>query len=398
MTDEWVETTLGDVGEFINGYPFKPAELSGSKLPVIRIKQLLDPSAETDFTDVRVPDKVRLSDGDLVFSWSGSLASRIWDRGPAALNQHLFRVIERPGVDRGWLHLALDHAVDDLMEKTHGTTMKHVTKGVLQSHSVLLPPLPVQRRIVDLLAHLNTHLTNVRREKECLANARNAFIQRSLHVISQQRLGGEHWPRLTLGELTATTRPICYGVLKPGPYTPNGIPLIRIQDMEHDVLAPDGHHLIAPSLDAEFRRSRLAGGELLLSIQGTVGRVAICPEEMAGANISRTVALIQPDSRLMPEFLRVQLQQVARSSGFDDSGSTRASLNISTIREMKVVVPSRDIQEKLVAEVSAIDELVASLVSESSLLSKLHSALLAELLSGSVHIDESYDSLLPEVA
>ena len=38
MNDDWIETTLGEVGVFVNGYPFKPDQLAGSTLPVIRIK------------------------------------------------------------------------------------------------------------------------------------------------------------------------------------------------------------------------------------------------------------------------------------------------------------------------------------------------------------------------
>jgi type I restriction enzyme S subunit len=95
------------------------------------------------------------------------------------------------------------------------------------------------------------------------------------------------WPTLTLGQLTATTRPICYGVLKPGPYVEGGVPLLRIVDMAGHVVAQSGYHRISSTLDSEFHRSRLRGGEVLLSIQGTVGRVATVPAALAGANISR---------------------------------------------------------------------------------------------------------------
>jgi type I restriction enzyme S subunit len=99
-----------------------------------------------------------LENGDLVFSWSGTLAVRLWDRGPALLNQHLFKVVERHGVDRKWLSYALDHAIDELSRKTHGTTMRHVTKATLLPHTLLLPPLDEQRRIVDLIASVDAEM------------------------------------------------------------------------------------------------------------------------------------------------------------------------------------------------------------------------------------------------
>ena len=149
--DDWIETTLDGIAEYINGYPFKPADLGDVGLPVIRIKQLLDSNEPVDRTETDTPDRCLLRDGDIVFSWSGTLAVRIWNRGPAKLNQHLFRVVEKKNVYKGIIPLILDHAIEELEEKSHGTTMKHITKQTLLPHKVLLPPLPEQKRIVEIV-------------------------------------------------------------------------------------------------------------------------------------------------------------------------------------------------------------------------------------------------------
>jgi len=159
MRDGWSETTLDGIAEYINGYPFKPADLGEVGLPVIRIKQLLDPNEPVDRTETDTPDRCLLRDGDIVFSWSGTLAVRIWNRGPAKLNQHLFRVVEKKGVYKGIIPLILDHAIEELEEKSHGTTMKHITKQTLLPHEVLLPPLPEQKRIVDLINTIDEVIT-----------------------------------------------------------------------------------------------------------------------------------------------------------------------------------------------------------------------------------------------
>jgi restriction endonuclease S subunit len=150
--DDWVETTLDGIAEYINGYPFKPADLGEVGLPVIRIKQLLDSNEPLDRTEIATPERCLLRDGDIVFSWSGTLAVRIWSRGPAKLNQHLFRVVEKKGVYKGIIPLILDHAIEELEEKSHGTTMKHITKQTLLPHKVLLPPLAEQIRIVEMMS------------------------------------------------------------------------------------------------------------------------------------------------------------------------------------------------------------------------------------------------------
>jgi len=189
----WRSTTLGEVARYDNGFPFKPAHLDGSQMPVIRIRQLLDESEIPDRTDSEVPLKHHIDDGDVVFSWSGTLAVRIWDRGPALLNQHLFRVVPATGVYSRWLALALDNAIEALMAKSHGTTMKHITKKVLHTHELQVPPLEEQRRIVEMveerLARLEPLKQAVDSASEQAASLRRSILAAALcgRLTSQER-------------------------------------------------------------------------------------------------------------------------------------------------------------------------------------------------------------------
>ena len=180
----WVETTLDGIAEYINGYPFKPSDLGDVGLPVIRIKQLLDPHEPVDRTETGTPDRCLLRDGDIVFSWSGTLAVRIWNRGPAKLNQHLFRVVEKEGVYKGIIPLILDHAIEQLEEKSHGTTMKHITKQTLLPHKVLLPPPPEQKRIVEIINTIDEFISQTELTTSKAQNLRSGLLS--------DLLSGEH--------------------------------------------------------------------------------------------------------------------------------------------------------------------------------------------------------------
>jgi restriction endonuclease S subunit len=150
---------------------------------------------------------------------------------------------------------------------------------------------------------------------------------------------------VSLADLTQH-RPICYGVLKPGERDPEGVPLVRITDIKSNKLDEEHLYLISPALHQEFRRSQLRGGEVLLSIQGTIGRTAICPPHLAGANVSRTIAVIDPDSRCLADYLRYWL--LSQDGKFPVGGSTRASLNIGALRRLRVPVPPLEEQERIV--------------------------------------------------
>jgi len=155
------------------------------------------------------------------------------------------------------------------------------------------------------------------------------------------------WSSWTLGDLTESTRPICYGVLKPGEPDGNGIPLIRVSDISSNEFNATNLVRISRSLDEEFRRSRLKGGELLLSIQGTIGRVAVCPEQYAGANISRTIAVIDPDPRVHRRFAYHFLRYLGEIGAFHTVGTTRSSLNIETLRQTAVPTPPQPEQRRI---------------------------------------------------
>ena len=163
----------------------------------------------------------------------------------------------------------------------------------------------------------------------------------------------------TLGDLTSSTRPICYGVLKPGERVEGGVPLIRVTDISGNYFNAENLYTITKELDQEFRRSRLQGGEILISIQGTIGRVAICPDEYAGANISRTIAVIDADDRVSRQYLYRYLRFLSESGEFHTVGSTRASLNISTLRKTEIPLPPVVEQNRIAGILDAADALRA---------------------------------------
>jgi len=174
------ERPLSVLASYVNGFPFQPDEFTLTGLPVVRIRQLVDPDESPDLFDGWVPDRVRLSDGDLVFSWSASLEVRIWDRGPAILNQHLFRVKPALGIERDWLRWVLHIARSDFGELRHGSTMTHITKPMMRVVRVPVPDVGAQLHIAlvaNLLHQRSTSLLEaLDRQIDLLHERRQAII------------------------------------------------------------------------------------------------------------------------------------------------------------------------------------------------------------------------------
>ncbi len=150
----WEWCRLGTLAEFINGLAFKPEEWENNGLPIIRIQNLTDSNRPINYTTKVFDNKFKVENGDLLFSWSATLDSFIWNGKTAWLNQHIFKVNPYGTIDKKWLFYALKAIVVQLSFVTHGLTMKHLTRGVFENYPIALPPLSEQHRIVEKLEQL----------------------------------------------------------------------------------------------------------------------------------------------------------------------------------------------------------------------------------------------------
>ena len=154
----WVTTSVGEVAIYQNGRAFKPSEWVAKGLPIIRIQNLNDTSANYNFSDKRHEEKFRVRERDLLFAWSASLGAYIWRGQEAWLNQHIFRVDHTKMVNRLFLYYALTNITTELYAKAHGSGMVHVTKGKFEETPLRLPPLNEQHRIVAKIEELFSEL------------------------------------------------------------------------------------------------------------------------------------------------------------------------------------------------------------------------------------------------
>lgn len=155
LPPNWQWIRLGSALEMINGRAFKPSDWLPTGLPIVRIQNLNNEAASFNYCDPATVDPRHFIDsGDFLISWSGtpgtSFGAFIWRRGPAALNQHIFRCELIADVfSPEFLRLAINSQLNVLISRAQGGVgLQHVTKGALESLVLLLPPRAEQARIV----------------------------------------------------------------------------------------------------------------------------------------------------------------------------------------------------------------------------------------------------------
>jgi type I restriction enzyme S subunit len=175
---------IGDTGKYINGVAFKPTDWSAEGLPIVRIQNLTDPSKPMNRTTRDVDPVYVVHPGDLLVSWSATLDAFIWDREPALLNQHIFKVVPNTDlVSKKYLFFALRQAIVEMArtEHLHGSTMKHINRGPFLAHQIRVPSPREQSDIVAEIetqfSRLDEAVANLQRVKASLKRLRAAVLK-----------------------------------------------------------------------------------------------------------------------------------------------------------------------------------------------------------------------------
>ena len=142
---------LGELATFLNGSAFKPEEWSQEGLPIVRIQNLTQGDAPYNYYSGDTSKKVCLNTGDILVSWSATLGVFTWSKGPALLNQHIFKVVfDKLDIEQSFFIYTVKLALEKMADKAHGSTMRHVVKKDFDSTKVSFPSMREQQRFVSI--------------------------------------------------------------------------------------------------------------------------------------------------------------------------------------------------------------------------------------------------------
>ena len=306
------------------------------------------------------------------------------------MNQHLFRVVENEGVNRNWLQLAIDNSIADLVEMSHGTTMKHITKQKLLPHPVLLPPPAEQRRIVDVIESVDTYIAALEERAEIARTARSALLH---DLLSNP---GPDWTETKFGEVAQFVRGPFGGSLKKSIFVDAGYAVYEQQHAISGDLAEARYFIDQEKFDS-MQRFHLLPKDIIMSCSGTVGRVAIAPEELARGVINQALLKVSANPSVNPHYLYTWMSSdwFQREIGANKGGGVQQNItSVAVLKKIPISVPPLAIQIEISEIADTTGNQIAALFAYSNKLRNLRSALLSDLLSGNHEIPTSYDELL----
>jgi type I restriction enzyme, S subunit len=122
----------------------------------------------------------------------------------------------------------------------------------------------------------------------------------------------EGWHETLFDELTPLNAPIIYGILQPGPPQRVGVPYVRPTEISDRGIELTDLRRTTYAIGDQYSRSTLRARDIILSIVGTIGKVAEVPPELDGGNITQSSCRIRPNPELVaPSFLKYFLRSEA---------------------------------------------------------------------------------------
>jgi len=405
----WENKKLTDLAEYINGRAFKPEDWGTEGLPIIRIEQLKNPQAGTDYYAGKLPDVNTIEDGDLIFSWSASLFLRIWKYGKAALNQHLFKVIEKDGVDKVFLKSFIEFYLPELTKASHGSTMQHITRKELERFCALFPVATVeQAQIATILSTLDQAIEQteaiIAKQQRIKTGLMQDLLTKGIdehgiirteatHEFKSSPLGRipMEWDTAKIGDVL-TEKP------KNG-YSPKEVDgWTGTQMLGLGCLSTDGFRPVqlknAPLDDLRLSNALLKDGDFLISRSNTrdlVGLVGIFREIGAPCIYPDLMVRLRFDSSVNTKFMEFifrhhLLRSQLTNSAVGTSGSM-VKINVEVITTSCFLKPNIEEQERIVCLLKQLASEICELQKYTSKLNSIKIGVMHDLLTGTVRVN-----------
>jgi type I restriction enzyme S subunit len=370
--------------------------------------------------------KKNLTDRTILVSINGTLGNVAFYEGENVIlgkSACYFNVKEN--VDKHFIRYVLDSDVFQgyIHNLATGSTIKNVSLKLMRDFQFKLPPIYLQQQVSGILAALDDRITLLRETNATLETIAQALFKSWFvdfdpvrakmegripegmdedtarlfpDALEESKLGlvPRGWKVLRLGDATERiTKGTTPTTLK-RPFVDVGINFVKAESMTGGGgFIPEKFAFIDDETHALLRRSQLQDGDVLISIAGTIGRIAVMTKDYLPANTNQAVALVRPlpsvfPSGLVNRFLRLSESQ--QSMGEKVVQAVQANLSLGTLSDLKLIVPPEFVVVKLYESgLAQIDSNWAANDQRIRTLATLRDTLLPRLISGQLRLPEA---------
>lgn len=237
-----------------------------------------------------------------------------------------------------------------------GAGLKHISRKYIDEIKIPLPPLTTQKRIassLDKAAALRDKTQQLLTEYDQLAQS--IFLE----MFGDPILNDKNWSKKRFDELVSESCPLTYGIVQPGEDVDEGVPCVRPVDLTKQYISVDKLKKIDSLISDKFSRTILKGGEILLSVRGSVGVISIADTSLNGANVTRGIVPIWFDEKVSNKKFFYYLYKTSRIQNQVKRlarGATLIQINLKDLRELKLIQPPIVLQNQFAEKIGLIEQ------------------------------------------
>ena len=183
IPEGWKVGRLTEIASYMNGLAMQkfPPENNEDSLPVLKIKELGQGfcGTDSDRCSCNIKDECKIHNGDVIFSWSGTLLVDVWCGGDCGLNQHLFKVTSKDHPKWFYYYWTKHHLQEFIhIAKDKAVTMGHIKRGHLEEALVAIPDNDSMERAHELFEPILSKMISLRMENSRLSLLRDTLLPR----------------------------------------------------------------------------------------------------------------------------------------------------------------------------------------------------------------------------
>ena len=290
--------------------------------------------------------------GDLLISVRAPIGALNFANERCCIGRGLAALSALPNVEYGFLYYALKSKVAELNAKGTGSTFKAINKRALSAISIVLPPLAIQRRIaakLDLLCDI------VSKRKNQLSQLNQLVKSRFVEMF------GDVHDSVAIGQACVVMNGYAF---KSAQYVSDGIRVIRITNVQQGYMEDPNPEFYPREKEGEIQKYMLQENDLLISLTGNVGRVALLPKEFLPAGLNQRVGCLRIRSgiNLLKSYLYWALNNQTFECACIESSRGVAQKNMSSewLKQYLIPIPPLALQREFAAFVEKVDKLAAA--------------------------------------
>ncbi|MDC1149942.1 restriction endonuclease subunit S [Gammaproteobacteria bacterium] len=409
VPEGWRARLFGDLAKVINGYAFKGSdfvEKSETSVPIIRMSSLkagtidLSDAVYVAKNNVKGLEKFLLNSGDFVFGMSGSISNFAIIKekdGICYQNQRVGR-LSPINASSGFLsQLFLSESVSRQIEGlAAGGAQLNISSSQIENLNILSPPLPEQKKIASILTSVDEVIENTQKQIDKLQDLKKA----TMNELLTKGIGHTEFKDSELGRIpkswevnklenfsdfiTKGATPTTYGF----DWQKTGILFLKSESVKRGEFTKSGSMRICEDAHNAMNRSKINGGDILVSITGYIGHACIFPHQYGEANINQHIARVRIDNNKMSEFVMYFLNSETQYQRYlsIQTGQAYPQLSLQQIRKTCIPIPPLSEMVEIVSILSSIDKTIEGKKQKIQQTQSLKKSLMQDLLTGKVRV------------